>query len=419
MVDIPPRLDRALQGRGGEPPAFICGLGSNGLSFVRSLGRRRIPVVSMDTWSRPDMVSRYSIPWIVPDPTDREDTLLKLMDAVAKIQRQRGVLIPTNDAFVLFLSKYRTELSDHFDLNVADHGTVNTLLNKRLQYEFAERTGVSIPRTWYPEDVGIRTIAREVSYPCIIKPYSSHLWESFMQRTGELRWGKVGVAGSAAELIATFEAMAASGLGFMVQEKISGGPETLYDILVYLNRDSVPLASFTKHKIRIYPLDFGVSSVAIGEWLPDVAELGLRFVRALRYRGAVSPEFKRDPRDGQLKLMEVNARSILTTHLAVVSGVDIPYIIYQDSRGHALDPAPRVRSGITWISFQRDLRALVEVRRRGNVDLSEWMGAWKAPRCFEYYVPDDPLPAVRAYSRYVTTWLRTEFMRRRPAPVAE
>ena len=48
--------------RPDRPPAFILGAGStNGLAFVRSLGRKRIPVVAVDDRDTPAMRSRYGL----------------------------------------------------------------------------------------------------------------------------------------------------------------------------------------------------------------------------------------------------------------------------------------------------------------------------------------------------------------------
>ena len=39
---------------------------------------------------------------------------------------------------------------------------------------------------------------------------------------------------------------------------------------------------------------------------PEVEPLGFRLLKSMGYHGIASVEFKRDPRDGQFKLMEVN-----------------------------------------------------------------------------------------------------------------
>ncbi len=397
-----PLLEKELRSRADRGvPAFIGGLGSNGLSFLRSLGRRGIPVVGMDTWNRPEMLSRYGLPLVVPDPAGHEAELLDLLLETGESLEGRAVLIPTSDAFILFVSRQSGPLSRHFDFIVPDHETVLRLANKRLQYDFAREHHVPIPETFYPSDTSIEDIARETRYPCIIKPYFSHLWKKYADGLPGARWGKVAEVRSREELLATYREMAKSGLEFLVQDKIPGSDNELYDLLAYLNRNSEPLAAFTKHKLRCYPLEFGVSSLAIGQWEPELAKSGLDFVVALKYKGVVSPEFKRDSRDGVFKLMEVNPRSILTTYLAVCSGVDIPYLAYLDAKGDPVTAISSFHEGVKWISFERDVKAFLEYREAALLDFAEWAQSWRGEKCFAVLAKDDPLPFCRGFPEFL------------------
>lgn len=390
-------------------PAFIGGLGSNGLSFLRSLGRRGIPVVAMDNWKRPEMLSRYGFSIVAPDPVKRPADLLRFLSEIGESIGGRAVLIPTTDAFLLFVSQNSSSLAKHFDFNVPDYETVLTLANKRLQYEFAREHDVPIPETLYPSDLPIEEIAREMRYPCIIKPYFSHLWKDYTYSLHGETWGKVAEVRSRDELLGTYARMAKSGLDFLVQDKIPGPDDELYDLLAYLNRNSEPLAAFTKHKLRCYPLEFGVSSIAVGQWEPQLAKSGLDFVCALKYKGVVSPEFKRDPRDGVFKLMEVNPRSILTTYLAVSSGVDIPYLAYADAKGDPMEEVKTFREGVKWISFERDVKAFLEYRQAGLLDLAGWLQSWRGPKCFAIFAKDDPLPFCKGLPQFVLRELRGRY----------
>ena len=124
---------------------------------------------------------------VVPDPSEDERGLLQFLMEAGESLQTRPVLIPTNDAFLLFMSKNSDALSKYYDFNVADYPTVMTLVSKRMQYEYAQSQGISIPRTLYPSNVPIEEIAREMSYPCIIKPCFSHLWRKFLSATWETR----------------------------------------------------------------------------------------------------------------------------------------------------------------------------------------------------------------------------------------
>ena len=70
----------------------------------------------------------------------------------------------------------------------------------------------------------------------------------------------------------------------------------------------------------------------------EVVDQGLKLLRALSFHGLSQVEFKRDPRDGAYKLMEVNPRLFQWHGLAAACGVDLPLIAYRDLTGEAVEP---------------------------------------------------------------------------------
>ena len=386
-----------------NPPAVILGLGSNGLSFVRSLGRRGIPVISLESWSAPAMLSRYARSCIAPDPAQQEGALLDFLTRLGQALPLRGVLLTTSDAGVLFMSRHHEELSRHFDFNVADHETVARLTDKRFQYEDAVRAGIPTPRTLFPSSDGIEEVSRRVAYPCIIKPYVSHLWRSYDQGVADSRWGKAVEVRSPAELIRTFRAMERSGLELLVQEVILGGDDRLYSLQTYLDRAGEPKALFTKRKLRQFPPRFGDGCFQIGVREEEVLRLGLQLLRSIHFRGNAGVEFKRDARDGKLKLVEANPRSISQTAHAIASGVDIPYISYQDARGAPVEAATTFREGLKWVSVGPDFRSFLALRARHELTAGAWLKSYQGTRAFAFFAWDDPLPACAAWWNFATT----------------
>lgn len=382
-------------------PAIILGLEMNGLGFLRSLGRRRIPLLALDGEREPAMFSRYCVPMTVPDPIEDESALLRTLQEIGEVLPVPGVLVPTSDAYTLFASKYSDVLSKHYNFNIPDYKTVGMLANKKLQYEYARRHGVEIPLTLYPADMPIQEIAREMDYPCIVKPSVSHLWRRYAARLGPAAGGKVTEVRSASELIATCQEMMKSGIEPMIQERIGGGEDLLYSLLTYLNRSSEPLAIFTKRKLRQYPREYGNSCFQVGVWEPEVADSGLRLLQGLGYRGNAGVEFKRDPKDGRLKLVEINPRSLATNYHATVSGVDVPYIAYRDSNGESVERAITFTEGVKWIRVSWDFKAFQAGRRAGELDFGRWLKSLSGRRCFAFFATDDPLPAVIGSAKFI------------------
>ena len=67
-----------------------------------------------------------------------------------------------------------------------------------------------------------------------------------------------------------------------------------------------------------------------------------------RSTGLSQVEFKRDPRDGSFRLMEVNPRLWQWHGLASACGVDLPVIAYRDLTGEKVEPVSVHESGRIW-----------------------------------------------------------------------
>src|SRR5439155_24444361 len=119
----------------------------------------------------------------------------------------------------------------------------------------------------------------------------------------------------------------------LVQELVPGGDDALYTLGSYLAADGEALGLFCGRKLRQTPPGVGTCRVGEAVWDEDVVEQGLKLLRALEHRGLSQVEFKRDPRDGVLRLMEVNPRLWQWHGLAAACGVDLPRIAYEDLTG--------------------------------------------------------------------------------------
>ena len=339
------------------------------------------------------MLTRYGSQVVLPDVTQHEGEHLVFMERIGRELPIKGVIIPTNDAYLLFVSQNRSFLSQYFDFVLPEHHTVETIANKKLQYQYATSVGIPIPRTFLLNCPGdIERIADCATYPCIIKPVYSHLWRKYLDKNSHPGWGKVVVAQSSSELIQLYSQMAESGIDLVVQEQIDGGDDRLYGLLTYHSRASEPLAVFTKRKFRQWPMDYGTGSFQISAFEPKVMELGLRLLAAIDYQGLATIEFKNDPEDGVFKLIEINPRSAISQQIAVDSGVDIPYIAYQDIRGEPVEEVKFFRSGVKWIHLGFDIKSFLQYRGKKRLSFFSWLNSIKGVRSHAYFAWDDPVP---------------------------
>jgi predicted ATP-grasp superfamily ATP-dependent carboligase len=177
----------------------------------------------------------------------------------------------------------------------------------------------------------------------------------------------------------------------MVQELIPGGDDTLYTVGSYLARDGRPLGVFSGRKLRQTPPGVGTCRVGEALWVQDAVDAALRLLSAFDYFGLSQVEFKRDPRDGKFRLMEINPRLWQWHSLAAACGVDLPRIAYADLVGETLEEAKMNGDGKRWAI---------------TLMPGESPAFQRPPYVDAVFARDDPKPAAVHLARVVRSALR-------------
>lgn len=372
--------------------AYVLSLYDTGLAAVRSLGRAGIQVVGLDSDHRmAGFKSRFCTTKLCPNPSHQPDELLHFLIEEGMRQSQAGIIFPASDAFALFVSRYRDELSTFFRFNIAPSHVIEAMINKRLQYEMAERVGIPYPKTYYPKTIqDVHNLKDVLEYPIFIKPYVAHLWK---ENVIEGKGFKVHENG---ELQARFEEIIPMGIEAMVQEIIPGPNTNHFKVCTYIDSQGKSLGVFTLRKIRQHPEEFGTGTLVESVHYPELAEMGLRFFEGIGYRGIGSIEFKIDARDGNLKLIELNPRLWLQNAQATVCGMNFPLMQYLDLTKQNPLPVRDFLVGVKWIKSDADFVTSWDRYQRGELSLREWIFTLKGMRSFSIFAMDDLAPFFHA-----------------------
>ena len=337
----PPTLNRdriaAYARSGAHSPAVVCDASFvNGLTAIRSLGRMGVPVFAVD--HRPSALgfrSRHAMPVASPDPGTAPaayaDLLRELGDAIGR----PTPILPTHDPPVNAIARHRDELGDRFLYPFPDRDTLALVQSKREQLGRAAAVEVDIPETAHPRSLEeALTEAARIGYPLLVKPSNP---DGFRRRYRRQAFR--------CELPDELERAYADAEPFepMVQELIPGGDDELYTVGSYIAADGEVLGLFSGRKLRQSPPGIGTCRVGEAVWVQENVDAALRLLRAFDFHGVSQVEFKRDPRDGRFKLMEVNPRLWLWHGLAAALGVDFARIAYLDLLGRS--PAPVTTEG--------------------------------------------------------------------------
>jgi len=387
-----------------EPaPAVITPLDEHmGLDIARSLAKRGIPVYGIDP--DPGVPGRHSkcCRFVLgPNPEgDGAPDYLQFLVEFGRELGQKAVLYPLSDMHVLLCSRHRAALQEYYEYVMPDHDTVETLLTKDGLQVVARECGIPVPQTVIPSSASeIETIANSIQYPAILKPTESTYWH-VPQITRLLRRellgarAKVILCHNRAELVEAYHQIAVFDYRLVVQEVIPGENSQLAYFSFYLDRQSRVLGIFAGRKLRIIPTGFGSASYVRSFHDRELEEVAFRLLSATRYQGLGGIEFKKDPRDGSYKLIEVNTRFGMWDGLGVRCGVDLPYIAYCDALHLPIEPQLTYRDEVIWIDWQRDVRAAIAYWRKGQLSLSEWLRSLRGEKMWAIYSRDDWRPGV-------------------------
>jgi predicted ATP-grasp superfamily ATP-dependent carboligase len=373
----------------GAPGAVVIGGDYQGLGIVRSLGRRGVDVVVLDDERSISRRSRYATAYVrVGELRDEEDTVRALLEAGERHRLDGWVVFPTREETVAALSRNRERLLERFRIPTPGWEVVEWAWDKRRTYEIAAELDIPTPRTWSARSAA-ELDAIDGEPPYAVKPA---IKEHFVYETGEKAWR----ADTREELAARYRA-AAEVIGaeeVIVQELIPGSGEDQLAYCAFV-RDGVPAARMVVRRLRQHPPLFGRASTFVETVEePALEELAERFLARIGYYGLVELEFKRDPRDGSMKLLDVNARTWGYHSLGQRAGVDFPYLQYADQLGLPIPDDLRAPAGVSWIRLATDVpMALVELAHR-RLDWRSYLRSLQRADVESVFSRDDPLPGI-------------------------
>ena len=309
------------------------------LAVVRSLGRKGIHVtVGERTFLNTSFFSKYCTRRLVyPSPRRSPDQFIEFLLKEIK-ENHYDCLFPMEEETLLLLANYHSEISPYTYLLSPGLKKIEFVRDKRNLMEFAEAHGIPTPKTIQispslsPSSLMAEGRVGEIPIPAVIKP-----------RISSGSFGIIYVK-KKEDLIPSYQSVHERYPFPLIQEWIPDGGGT-FGFSALFDEASNIKAAFVHKKLRMYPVQGGPSTLREGVEHPQIMELGLSLFKSLNWAGVGMVEFKVDPRDGIPKLMEINPRFWGSLQLAIVSGVDFPYLILRMARGESFEPILRYNVG--------------------------------------------------------------------------
>ena len=340
--------------------------------------------------------SRYAAGYYeCPDPDVRESDFIRFLWERAS-EWDGSLLLPSGDLWVRALSRHRDELAKAYHVAVAPWEAVRPFLEKDRLQQLAQEAGVPMPAAILVQPGQVRCPpVNFLRYPIWIKPAES---ARFVRRYGR----KGFLAPDRATLETLWARLRDAGQTLLFQEVVPGGDDRYEIVSMYVTRSGTASAITYQRKVRQHPPGFGVMRVGYAmQENPEAEQLARRLLHVVKdYRGLLYFEFKRDPRDNRLKLIEVNVRVARFGMLPTASGVNYPELFYRELVGGEMPGMVWVLPGTWWIEILPDLLYTFFHRSGRQYSWREKVRPYLQPRkVYGDFDWRDPLPFVRQIRR--------------------
>jgi len=367
-------------------PALLLG----GTNLVRALGLAGIPaIVASPDRDEPALASRHCSERHLLPPASRPEAVVDaLLHLSARLFMRYGKHVPLfygNDNWIELLHAHRDRLDGHFRMILNDTPVAEALMEKAKFSALAAERGLPMPATLRWEGDGKEAL-RDFPGQVLVKPRSKVDWhdsamhDRLFGNDGKARIFEDGAAAMANSLVERYRNQ------LVFQEFIPGDDRQLLSYHGFSDEDGRVLQSFVGRKLRTRPPITGESAYIELVRDPGLSAFGRQIAERIPLRGPFKIDFKQDPRDGRLLVLEVNARCTLWNYLGAVNGVNLLETAYDYLVDGRLPEAHEYETRYRWIDAR-----------------PETLGTWAAtlfdgPRVHNVFSWSDPGPYAALWS---------------------
>lgn len=293
------------------------GIWRKSLAAVRGLAASGVKVdVGERTWMAPALFSRYvDRRYVYPSREKDSEGFLDWLKLTIQLNNYDVLITPEEETSIL-VAQHLSDLSPYIRIPLAQYEKLNFIRNKFTLLTNAKKIGISCPNTSMINTLGdIDQNIQKYSFPLVLKPV--------------IGTGGRGIcyALNKDTCYVHYNNMCKKHGSFLMQEYVPGND--YYGVSVIFNKHNKMRCAFVHKKLRQYPISGGASTYAVAVKYPKLVEIAEALLTSVGWYGSANIEFKIDQRDNIPKLMEVNPRLWGSLQLAISSGINIPYLLYQ------------------------------------------------------------------------------------------
>jgi len=352
------------------------------LAAVRALAEAGLDVgIGERTPLAPALLSKYA-KWryVYPSVSRKPAEFLKWLIKIIKRDKFEVLLTPEEETELL-VAKNRKIINQFVKTPITDYQKIAFVRDKFRLLSHAHKIGISYPTT--QSVASLRDIKNLIhpKYPLVLKPVIGTGGRGIRYAHNLKQLG-----------VFLEEALKRHGK-ILVQDYIPGNE--YYGVSVIFNENNEMRSAFVHKKIRQYPITGGVSTYAVSAHNPELIALSEKIMKSIGWYGVANIEFKIDSRDGKPKLMEINPRLWGSMHLAIKSGINFPYLLYELALTGDIKPRFDYSYGVKlrWLLQGDMMNFISNIVKCHSIDWS-FFKFYEKDMHYAILSPRDPFPAL-------------------------
>lgn len=350
--------------------------------------------------------SKYCKKVVAPNPFKEEQKCVEFTLSMIKSLGRKPYLFFADDEWMMLIGSHERAFEEIAVIMQPHWEGLVQLFDKKNLYELAGKCDVPHPKTLNLDTIkGLDEYLKGITLPCIIKPQLTVSQNELASKKIKAfhRTQKFETAEAAVEWA---EGLLSNEIDFPVvlQEFIPGDATSLYTLTSYSDKEGNLVAGSIGYKLRQFPPDAGRITSGVLHYDEKLHYYAEKFLNAVKFNGIANTEFKYDARDGEFKLMEINARFGAWNYSTLYSGINLMKIAVDDYNGIKYDGPTfkKDKDGHIWYNFAQDFGCSVILNKReefkkNRLTVSQWRKSlgknhfegiwdWKDPMPFLSYV---------------------------------
>jgi len=346
--------------------------------------------------------------------TDPTVSVARFVEDIAAILKRQNidVLCPIGLREVMAVLKFEEKLRPLAAIPFGSFESVARANDKAAVIEVAKAVSVPVPKTIEICEMG-KLPPEGFGPPAVVKTCVGAASQGVWYVTQASDWGKIKIAIERMRRTCREDSkLFLDPNRLLIQEFIPG---SVHDVCVLAEHGNIR-ALVTQKRLKTSSLKGGAGLMNVTTDVPQLRDYAARLIKELNYHGVAQLEFKHDSRDGQYKLLEINAKFWGTLALSIAAGVNFPHLAALMALGH-LPPEDHYDYEVGLIyrwRFPGEVLSWARERRQG----AKFTSLFSSPpgKCMTDWRWNDPLPSLHQLLSTVWKLCRREWKRESAEP---